>query len=129
VGVFVYSPEEGTPAAALPNQVPARVRKDRHRRAMLHQQGISLAINQEFVGKTLTMLVEGLAEERPERAKKGAAVELVLVGRSYRHAPEIDGLVFAHGKAAVGQMVAVRVTEATEYDLWGTVEQGAGSRE
>ena len=122
VGVFTYSPEEGTPAATMPNQVPARLRKDRYRRAMLHQQHISLQINQQFVGKTLTMLVEGLAEERPEQARKGAPAELVLVGRSYRHAPEIDGLVFARGKAGVGQMVSVRVTEATEYDLWGSVE-------
>ncbi len=122
VGVFTYSPEEGTPAAVMPGQVLARLRKERYRRAMLHQQRISLAINQEFVGKTLAMLVEGLADERTEHSGKGAATEPVLVGRSYRHAPEIDGLVFARGKAGVGQIVSVRITEATEYDLWGTVE-------
>lgn len=122
VGVFTYSPEEGTSAATMPRQVPARLRKDRYRRAMLRQQGISLEKNQEWIGKTLPVLIEGLAEEQAADGKKNKNPELLLVGRSYRHAPEIDGLVFAHGKAKVGQMVPVRITEATEYDLWGDVE-------
>lgn len=115
VGVFAYSPEPGTPAAAMPEQVAPRLREERRRRAMLHQQAISLAANQALVGATLQVLIEGQAEKRNKKA------DPLVVGRSYRHAPEIDGLVFARGQAAVGDMVQVRVTGATEYDLWGDV--------
>lgn len=115
VGVFTYSTEEGTPAAALPGQVPLPEREERRRRAMLHQQTISLATNRALVGETLLTLIEGEAEQR------GKKTGPLAVGRTYRHAPEIDGLVFARGRAAVGTLVPVRVTGATEYDLWGDV--------
>ena len=70
------------------------------------QQGISLQINQSYVGKTLDVLVEG--------RDKGIAI-----GRSYRDAPEIDGMVFIEGNAAIGEIVPVRITGAMAYDLTG----------
>lgn len=118
VGVFTYSAEEGTAAAAMPGQVPERIKRERYRQAMLHQQSISLTRNREWVGKTLQVLVEGQAEQQGDGA---ATAEPLVVGRSYRSAPEIDGLVFARGQAAPGDMVQVRITEATEYDLWGRI--------
>lgn len=122
VGVFTYSAEDGTPAAQMPNQVPDRIKRDRYRRAMLHQQRISLENNKQWVGKPLTVLIEGRAEEQ-SNGKKVTHRQPLFVGRSYRQAPEIDGLVFARGQATIGDMVTVRVTQATEYDLWGSIEQ------
>jgi ribosomal protein S12 methylthiotransferase len=74
------------------------------------QQGISLQINQSYVGKTLDVLVEGRDKS------KGIAV-----GRSYRDAPEIDGMVFIEGNARVGEMVPVKITGAMAYDLTGVL--------
>lgn len=119
VGVFVFSPEAGTPAAALPGQVPLRLRKDRQRRAMVHQQGISLDINRAWVGRTLPVLIEGEADLQPDKGRRTGKSETIAVGRSYRQAPEIDGLVFVRGRAGVGEIIPVIVTDATEYDLWG----------
>jgi ribosomal protein S12 methylthiotransferase len=118
VGVFPYSAEEGTPAAELHGAVPAPVKQERYRRAMARQQEISLAKNQEWVGKTLPVLIEGEAETDHGLRTKDHGL---LVGRSFRDAPEVDGLVLATGQAAVGTIVPVRLTAATEYDLWGEV--------
>ena len=107
-GVFVYSPEEGTPAAALPNPVPEPVKEERRARLMAMQQEISLQSNQAQVGRTLTVLVEGQGDG-------------LSVGRSYRDAPEIDGLVLLQGRVPVGKMVAARITGAMEYDLVGEI--------
>jgi ribosomal protein S12 methylthiotransferase len=122
VGVFTYSREEGTPAADMPGQVPRRVQRERYRRAMLHQQRISLEKNKAWVGQTLPVLIEGQADE-PSNGKKAKQDGTLLVGRSYRSAPEIDGLVFARGQARIGEIVPVRITQATEYDLWGSIER------
>ena len=104
VGVFAYSAEEGTPAALMPDQVPAEVIAERHERAMLVQQGISLRRNQEQVGSELPILVEGVGQG-------------LTVGRSYREAPEIDGVVLLRGEAGVGEFVRGRIVSAQEYDL------------
>ena len=106
VGVFAYSREEGTAAARLPGRVPARVVEERRERAMLLQQEISLARNREQVGRELPVLIEGVGEG-------------VSVGRSYRDAPEIDGVVLLAGEAPVGQFVRTRIVAAQEYDLIG----------
>jgi ribosomal protein S12 methylthiotransferase len=106
VGVFTYSPEEGTGAIELPCQVPTEVKEERYARLMELQQGISLARNQQLVGRVLEVLVEGQGED-------------LSVGRSYRDAPEIDGLVLVEGRLPVGEMVSVRITGAMEYDLVG----------
>jgi len=107
VGVFKYSREEGTPAARLPGQVPEEIKEERYRRLMELQQDISWTQNQALVGSTLDVLVEG----------RGSGWS---VGRSYRDAPEIDGLVLVKGDLPIGEMVPVRITEALEYDLLGT---------
>ncbi len=108
VGVFVYSPEEGTPAAALPNPVPEEIKAERYDRLMALQQGISLEINQEQVGRSLDVLIEGQGDG-------------LSVGRSYRDAPEIDGVVLIPGDVPVGKVVQTRITGAMEYDLIGEV--------
>jgi ribosomal protein S12 methylthiotransferase len=106
VGVFTYSPEEGTRAAELPSQVPTEVKEERYARLMELQRDISLARNQQVVGQVLEVLVEGQGEG-------------LSVGRSYRDAPEIDGLILIEGELPIGEMVPVRVTGAMEYDLLG----------
>jgi ribosomal protein S12 methylthiotransferase len=109
VGTFVYSPEEGTPAAALPNPVPEPVKAERRAQLMALQQGISLESNRAQVGRTLAVLVEGHGDG-------------LSVGRSYRDAPEIDGLVLLQGQVPIGQMVAARITSSMEYDLVGEIQ-------
>lgn len=106
VGVFTYSREEGTEAAALPDDVPAAVKEERRARLMERQQAISLAKNRALVGRTLDVLIEGHGDS-------------ISVGRTYRDAPEIDGLVLIHEELPVGEMVPVRITGAMEYDLIG----------
>jgi ribosomal protein S12 methylthiotransferase len=108
VGVFVYSPEEGTPAATLPNPVPEEIKAERYDRLMALQQAISLEINQGQVGRILDVLVEGQGDG-------------LSVGRSYRDAPEIDGMVLIPGDIPVGKVVQTRITGAIEYDLIGEV--------
>jgi ribosomal protein S12 methylthiotransferase len=111
VGVFRYSQEPGTPAAELSGQVAPHVIEKRWHEIMRLQQGISLRRNQRWEGRTITMLVEGQGASDDGRA--------LVVGRSFRDAPEVDGQVFAWGEAPVGSLAQVRVTQALEYDLWG----------
>jgi ribosomal protein S12 methylthiotransferase len=108
VGVFVYSPEEGTPAAKLSDPVPEEVKAERYDWLMSLQQEISLEINQAQVGRSLDVLVEGQGDG-------------LSVGRSYRDAPEIDGMVLIPGDLPLGKIVPVRITGAMEYDLVGEV--------
>jgi ribosomal protein S12 methylthiotransferase len=77
------------------------------------QQGVSLARNRRWKGRTIDMLVEGDGESDDGRR--------LVVGRSFRDAPEVDGQVFAWGEAPVGAIVPVKVTQPTEYDLWGVL--------
>ncbi len=114
VGVFRYSVEPGTRAALMPDQVPAKVKERRYRRAMKLLQRISLERNRAQVGRTLDVLVEGEVVEA-NGAPYGA------VGRSYRDAPEVDGLVFVRERVAPGTIVPVRITDALAYDLVGTL--------
>lgn len=104
VGAFKFSFEPGTTSEALGDPVPADVKEERFSQLMELQQGISLRANQAQVGKMLDVLIEG--------QDKGIAI-----GRSYRDAPEIDGLVFVEGEAAIGDMMPVKVTGAMPYDL------------
>lgn len=113
VGIFTYSQEEGTPAAELFDQVPEEIKEARFHQAMQLQQEISLKKNEEWVDKNVEVLVEGLCEDNPN----------LLVGRSQRDAPEIDGLVFIDkGQAKVGDIVEVKVKRALEYDLIGEIK-------
>ncbi len=120
VGAFQYSYELGTPSAALPNQVDDAIKQERYERLMELQSGISLKKNQALVGRTLNMLVEGHgAGEEEDGAETG---DVISLGRSYRDAPEIDGYVLIEGELPIGEIVPVRVTGATTYDLIGTVD-------
>lgn len=114
VGAFKFSFEPGTASEPLGDPVPAEVKEARWAKLMEVQQQISLERNQEFVGRTLDVLIEG----------QGDGISL---GRSYRDAPEIDGLVIVEGDVPVGEMVPVRITGAMAYDLNGTVDWGRGS--
>jgi ribosomal protein S12 methylthiotransferase len=119
-GAFKYSYEIGTPSAALPNQVDDEVKQARWEKLMELQQGISLAKNQAFVGQTLDVLVEGQGEAEDEDGNPIG--ETISLGRSYRDAPEIDGYVFIEGELPPGEIVPVRITGATAYDLIATVD-------
>ncbi len=123
VGAFKYSYEIGTPSATLAGHVDDDVKQQRYDRLMELQQGISLAKNQALVGKTLDVLVEGHGTGEDE---DGNPVEMSLsLGRSYRDAPEIDGYVIVEGELPVGEIIPVRITSATTYDLFAAVDTGA----
>ncbi len=108
VGVFTFSPEEGTPAYNLPNQLPQDVMDVRRDALMEAQQPISLKKNQACIGRVVDVLIE---QEHPETGE--------LVGRSARFAPEVDGLVYVKGEAPLGTIVSVEITDADIYDLYG----------
>ncbi|VAW43385.1 Ribosomal protein S12p Asp88 (E. coli) methylthiotransferase [hydrothermal vent metagenome] len=108
-GAFTYSYEASTPSATASWQVPEEVKTARRDALMEIQQPISLAKNQTLVGQTLPILVEGHGDG-------------VSIGRSYRDAPEIDGMVFVPGELPVGELVPVRIDGAMTYDLTGVVE-------
>ena len=108
VGVFTYSKEPGTTSAMLPRRVPAAVAAERRERLMEIQRGISRRKNQALVGTDIEVLVEGVSDES----------DLLLQGRWYGQAPEIDGSVYlADGSASPGALVRARVTDGSDYDL------------
>lgn len=109
VGAFMFSRESGTPAYDMAEQVPFRVKRHRHDQLMRVQQSVSLERNRAWEGRTLDVLVE--------EVRDGWSV-----GRSFRDAPEIDGLVYAKGDSAPGSIVPVKITEGREYDLVGSAE-------
>ena len=110
LGVFAYSKEEGTPAAAMKNQVPAKTKNSRRDRIMAAQCGISLEHNRKQIGNTLEVLVE-------EQEEDGS-----YSGRSRYDAPEIDfSVIFTSGGRTLmpGEFVDVKITDAFDYDLVG----------
>ncbi len=108
VGAFEFSFEPGTASEPLGDPVSAEVKADRLERLMTLQQNIALQKNQDFVGKNLDVLIEGYNDG-------------ISVGRSYRDAPEIDGLVLIEGQAEPGTIVPVRITGALTHDLTGVL--------
>ncbi len=122
VGAFKYSYEIGTPSATLPDQVPDDVKEARYEALMELQQGISLKKNQAMIGQTIDVLVEGHGEGEDDDGQPTG--DLLSLGRSYRDAPEIDGYVIVEGELPVGEIVPVRITGATTYDLIATVDTG-----
>jgi ribosomal protein S12 methylthiotransferase len=113
VGVFRYSDEPGTHATTLEAKVPQKQIERRWHKVMQLQQEISTQRQQAWRGKTVQMLIEGTGSDDEGRP--------LLVGRSFRDAPEVDGQVFAWGKGEVGTIRSVKITTTTEYDLWGNV--------
>ncbi|MEH2069378.1 MAG: 30S ribosomal protein S12 methylthiotransferase RimO [Nostoc sp.] len=110
VGVFTFSPEEGTPAYKLPNQLSQEVMDERRDQLMELQQPISQKKNQQEVGKIVDVLIE---QENPESGE--------LIGRSGRFSPEVDGQVYVQGQAKLGTIVPVTIHHADTYDLYGQV--------
>ncbi len=115
VGVFRYSDEPGTHAASLPAKVAPRIIERRWHEVMQVQQAISHACNRRWQGRTMPVLVEGAGQDDDGQP--------LLVGRSFRDAPEVDGQVLVRGAGAVGQVVAATITHAAAYDLWGKLEE------
>lgn len=115
VGAFQFSFEPGTTSEPLGDDVPADVKQARWEQLMEIQQEISLEKNQAFVGQTMPVLIEGQGEVEDSGAP-------ISIGRTYRDAPEIDGVVLIEGEAPAGEMVPVRMTGAMTYDLVGTVD-------
>ena len=110
LGAFAYSPEEGTPAAKLPDQLPDEVKQERLDRLMILQQRISLKRNQGRIGSVEQVLVTDIDENGN------------CLGRSCREAPEIDGEIFVvchNSRPEPGLFIPVRITDAKEYDLRG----------
>ena len=110
VGVFKFSPEPGTAAAELPDRVPPEVQEERWHRVMALQQPISLARNQEQIGRILPALTE-------------AHEEGMTLARTYRDAPEVDGYVIIPGELPLGEIVQVEIVDAMEYDLIGELAE------
>lgn len=112
LGVFTYSPEEGTPAASYPDQVDEAVAERWRDEIMELQQEISYEKNQEFVGTVMKVLIEGYLSD-----------DDVYVGRTYRDAPGVDGIVFVSAPYELmsGTYVDVKITEGNEYDLTGVI--------
>jgi ribosomal protein S12 methylthiotransferase len=112
LGAFVYSPEEGTPAAELGARVPKNKARRRHEQLLETQRPIALERRQALVGRTLQVLVEGVCEE----------TEHLLQGRHYGMAPETDGrLLINDGRAPAGSFAEVEITDAFADDLVGRI--------
>lgn len=112
LGVFAYSPEEGTKAALMEPQVPEEVKEARRGEIMELQQEISFEKAQDMIGKELWCMVEGKVAD-----------EYAYVARTYKDAPDVDGYLFIQTTAELmsGDFVKVRVTGAQEYDLIGEI--------
>lgn len=110
VGVFTFSPEEGTKAYNLPFQLPQQLMDERRDTLMQIQQPISWKKNQLEIGKVVDVLIE---QENPIRGE--------LIGRSSRFAPEVDGQIYVRGEASLGAIVPVEIHDADVYDLYGKV--------
>lgn len=124
LGVFQWSAEPGTPAFDLPDQVADEVKEERWHRVMALQQTISLARNQMQLNRQLEVLVEGVGKLDGTSAHELALPngQAVTLARSYRDAPEVDGLVLIPGqRLAAGTMTQVTISGALAYDLIGDV--------
>lgn len=110
-GVFAYSQEEGTVAGAMPNQIPDEIKQERYHELMALQAQISEEIHKDTEGQTLEVLIEGIEED-------GSGLHY---GRSYREAPDIDGLVFIEnpGDIKPGCFVKVNILQGFTYESVG----------
>ena len=110
LGVFTYSPEEDTPAAEMPDQLPEEVKEDRQAEIMELQQEIAFAQAEDMIGEEVLVMIEGKVAD-----------ENAYVGRTYKDAPGVDGLIFINTDEELmsGDFARVKVTGAVEYDLIG----------
>lgn len=113
VGVFTYSRQQWTPAFDMDAQVDDDMKQERRARLMTVQQKIARARARRFKGREMDLLVEGTGEDEDG--------DPVVAGRTFREAPEVDGLVFASGNAMIGEKVRIRVDSTGDYDLYGTI--------
>jgi len=112
LGVFKYSDEEGTPAIRLKDKVPQEIIDERFDTLYEIQKEIARELNQEYLGQTIEVLVEGVHEE----------TDLLLQGRHRGQAPDIDGKVIINdGLAKAGDVVQVEITDVLDYDLVGRI--------
>ena len=113
LGVFAYSQEEGTPAAAYPDQVDADIKERRREELLLAQQEVSAKRGESLLGRETEVIIEGLLAD-----------EDILVGRTRADAPEVDGLIFfekRNREYLSGEIVRARITGHTEYDVTGEI--------
>jgi ribosomal protein S12 methylthiotransferase len=109
LGVFMYSPEEGTDAYTLKGQVSEKMKQKRYNEIMSIQSAISLKKNKRFIGRTFKALVDDVENN-------------IAIARLYSQAPDIDGVVFVQNETVdKGAFVTVRIDEAYDYDLRGTL--------
>ena len=110
LGVFTYSPEEDTPAATMTEQIPEEVKEDRQAELMELQQEIAFDLAEDMVGREVLVMIEGKVAD-----------ENAYVGRTYKDAPNVDGLIFINTDEELmsGDFARVRVTGALEFDLIG----------
>jgi ribosomal protein S12 methylthiotransferase len=117
VGIFAFSPEEGSRAAKLPNQISEIVKEERWQQAMLLQQEITQEKNKARVGRVYEVLIDGPLEE----------TELVLGARSQYQAPDVDGLIYIGNRwLPAGELATVRIIESHTYDLVAEVLDEGG---
>lgn len=112
LGVFTYSPEEDTPAAIMEDQIAEEIKETRKDEIMSIQQTIAFAKAEQNLFKTMKVLIEGKLQD-----------ENIFIGRTYKDAPNVDGLIFVHASHELmsGEFVNVQVTDAKGYDLIGEV--------
>ena len=110
LGVFTYSPEEGTPAAAMPDQIAEEVKEERQAELMELQQEIAFDAAEDMKGREVLVMIEGKVAD-----------ENAYVGRTYKDAPNVDGLIFINTDEELvsGDFARVKVTGALDYDLIG----------
>ena len=110
MGVFTYSQEEGTPAASFPDQVDEEIKEERLDRLMTLQQGISLELNRNKIGKILEVLVEGYDEDN-----------FLFYGRGRGDSIDVDGKIYfgTEDEGTPGDIIRVKILDASEYDLTG----------
>ena len=110
LGVFAYSPEENTPAASMPDQIPEEIKEERRDAILELQQEIAFDKAADMVGRTLYAMIEGKVADEP-----------AYVARTYADSPDIDGYVFVNtGEVLMsGDFVKVKITGSAEYDLIG----------
>ena len=134
LGVFAYSKEDGTRAGAMAGQLSDKVKQKRRELAMAAQHKVAIAISKSFVGREITVLIEGQANEKQLQSanvsswEHGLMREIetknlklntknFLVGRGEADAPDIDGRVYVRGKLPIGQFAKIKIIGHTDYDL------------